>query len=201
MLTKKDLESKFDLSTNTVYKTLQVCPLGTKKKEYTEEEIDQYFVPARQMLNAGKTYEEVAEYFNMKNPAGASTDVDGEEFNAEGFAANQATDATEAVGVAVAQTVADMVESGVKQVAPYIPALVMQTINQELNSGEIKQAFDNMRSQIKSSSNGNGSGAAFLLQKMQGQQSPNQLSGSKEQPLLEASAENLESNSNGSSES
>lgn len=200
MLTKKDLEEKFSMGANTVYRTLQVCPLGTRKKEYTEEEVKQYFVPARQMLDAGKTYEEVAAYFKMKNPEGASAgagDVENEEFNAEGFAANQATDASDAVGVAVAQTVADMVESGVKQVAPYIPALVMQTINQELNSGEIKQAFDNMRSQIKSNSNGNGSGAAFLLQKMQGQKSPNQLSGSKEQPLLEASVENLDKNLNG----
>lgn len=191
MLTKKDLESKFNLSANTVYKTLQCCGLDTSSKQYSDEEIDQHFVTARKMLDAGKTYNDVEEYFGTKNSSGAG-EVGQEEFNVEGFAANQATDASDAVGIAVAQTMADMVESSVKQVAPYIPALVMQTINQELNSGEIKQAFDDMRSQIKSNSNGNGngSGAAFLLQKMRGHPHPHQLTGTQEyKQLPEASPE------------
>ena len=191
MLTKKDLESKFNLSANTVYKTLQCCGLDTSSKQYSDEEIEQHFVTARKMLDAGKTYNDVEEYFGTKNSSGTS-EVGQEEFNAEGFAANQATDASDAVGIAVAKTMADMVESSVKQVAPYIPALVMQTINQELNSGEIKQAFDDMRSQIKSSSNGNGngSGAAFLLQKMRGHPHPHQLTGTQEyKQLPEASPE------------
>lgn len=193
MLTKKDLESKFNLSPNTVYKTLQCCSLDTSSKQYSDEEIEEYFVVARKMLDAGKTYSDVEEYFGTKNSSGAREVRQEEEFNAEGFAANQATDASDAVGIAVAETMADMVESSVKQVAPYIPALMMQTINQELNSGEIKQAFDNMRSQIKSKSNGNGngSGAAFLLQKMRGrQENPPQLTGTQEyKQLPEASLE------------
>lgn len=192
MLTKKDLELKFNLSANTVYKTLQCCSLDTSSKQYSDEEIEQYFVVARKMLDAGKTYSDVEEYFGTKNSSGAREVKQEEEFNAEGFAANQATDASDAVGIAVAETMADMVESSVKQVAPYIPALMMQTINQELNSGEIKQAFDNMRSQIKSNSKGNGnsssSGAAFLLQKMRGH--PPQLTGTQEyKQLPEASLE------------
>ena len=185
MLTKKDLESKFNLSANTVYKTLQCCGLDTSSKQYFDEEIEEHFVVARKMLDAGKTYNDVEEYFGTKNSSGTS-EVGQEEFNAEGFAANQATDASDAVGIAVAETMADMFESSVKQVAPYIPALVMQTINQELNSGEIKQAFDDMRSQIKSNSNGsgNGSGAAFLLQKMRGRPHPHQLTGTQEYKQL-----------------
>jgi len=62
MLTKKDLEIKFNLGGNTVYRTLQVCPLDTKKKEYTEEEIEQYFAKARELLDAGKTYKEVEQW-------------------------------------------------------------------------------------------------------------------------------------------
>lgn len=200
MLTKKDLESKFNLSANTVYKTLQCCSLDTSSKQYSDEEIEQYFVVARKMLDAGKTYSDVEEYFGTKNSSGAREVRQEEEFNAEGFAANQATDASDAVGIAVAETMADMVESSVKQVAPYIPALMMQTINQELNSGEIKQAFDNMRSQIKSNSKGNGSssGTAFLLQKMRGrQENPPQLTGTQEykqlpEALLEVSTDSSE---------
>ena len=67
MLTKKDLKRRFKIGQNTVYRTLQVCPLGTKKKLYTEAEIQQYFVPARQMLTAGKTYKEVEQYFALNS--------------------------------------------------------------------------------------------------------------------------------------
>ena len=68
MPTKKDLKLRFNLGRNTVYRTLQACPLGTKKRQYTEAEIEQYFIPARQMLIAGKTYQEVEQYFARNHP-------------------------------------------------------------------------------------------------------------------------------------
>lgn len=202
MLTKKDLEEKFDMGANTVYRTLQVCPLGTKKKEYTEEEVEQYFVPARQMLDAGKTYEEVAAYFKMKSPEGAGADeVEQSEFNASGFAANEADDAVDGVTMATAQAFSGMVDQAVKDVAPFIPALVAQAINQEMQQGgEIRKAFDNFNEQVRSGKRMS-SGAQFLVQKLR-EGKKNQLTGTAPgQHLLEASAENLESNSNGSSES
>lgn len=67
MLTKKDLKQRFKIGHNTVYRTLQVCPLDTKKISYSEAEIEQYFVPARQMLQKGKTYQEVEQYFAESN--------------------------------------------------------------------------------------------------------------------------------------
>ena len=69
MLTKKDLKRRFKIGHNTVYRTLQVCPLDTKKTSYTEAEIEQYFIPARQMLKEGKTYQEVEQYFAKSNPS------------------------------------------------------------------------------------------------------------------------------------
>ncbi|MBW4635236.1 MAG: hypothetical protein KME30_26080 [Iphinoe sp. HA4291-MV1] len=170
MYTKKDLEAKFNLSDNTVYKTLQVCGLSTGKQEYTHEEIENYFLPARQMLDAGKKYKQVKEYFALKRGGQATNqpleeEFDQKEFDASGFTSNQAMDASDMVSGVVAQTVADMVERSVKEIAPFIPALVVQTINQQLNSGEITEAFEQMRSQIRES---RGSGAAFLLHRMQG---------------------------------
>lgn len=188
MYSKKALEEKFNVSDNTVYKTLQVCGLGTKKQEYSEEEIANFFVPARTMLDAGKTYKEVKEYFHMKLQGTVAEPQEDEEFDAEGFAANQATDAGDAVSVAVAQTVADMVQDSVREVLPYVPALVVQTLNQELNSSEFKESFNRVRSQIKTNK---GSGAAFLLQKMRGQNQP-QLSGKEDPRLLEPSSESLQ---------
>ena len=195
MLTKKDLEERFDLGTNTVYRTLQVCPLDTKKKEYTEEEIEQYFVPARNLLDAGKTYKEVEQYFGLNHPDGAEG-TEPEEFNAEGYAANQADDAADAMTMATAQAVAGLVEQSVKEVAPYIPALVTQAINQEIQSGgSIKQAFNQMNQQIREGKRMS-SGAQFLMNKLQSGKKPSQLTGTQEPNLLEASVENSESNSN-----
>lgn len=59
MITKKDLEARFGITDNTVYKTIAASGLDTGKEEYTEEEIEAYFVPARALLGAGKKYKEV----------------------------------------------------------------------------------------------------------------------------------------------
>jgi len=193
--TKKDLEVRFNKSDNTIYKTLQVCGLDTSRQEYTAEEIENYFIPARSMLDAGKSYKKVKEYFALKKGGQSGNDEAFEEqeqdFDPSGFTSNQTTDATDTVSYAVAQTVADMVERSVKDIAPFIPALVVQTINMELNSGQIKAAFEQMRTQIKENQ---GSGAAFLLQKMR-QQNQNQLMPvpQQEYPQLPAvSQENLQ---------
>ena len=193
MLTKKDLEIKFNLGGNTVYRTLQVCPLDTKKKEYTEEEIEQYFAKARELLDAGKTYKEVEQFFGLNNPDGAEA-IETEEFSAEGFAANEADDATDSVTMATAETLASMVEKSVEEIAPYIPALVTQAINQQMQEGgKIREAFNQMNEQILRGKRMS-SGAQFLMNKLKSGKKPTQLTGTQEQNLLEASAENSEGN-------
>lgn len=196
MVTKKDLESKFDLSANTVYKTLQCCGLDTSSKQYSDEDIEQYFIPARKMLDAGKTYTDVESYFGTKSSQGTE-EVEQSEFNASGFAANEADDAVDGVTMATAQAFSGMVDQAVKDVAPFIPALVAQAINQEMQQGgEIRKAFDNFNEQVRSGKRMS-SGAQFLVQKLR-QTKKNQLTGiAQEQHLLEASAENLDENSNG----
>ena len=98
--------------------------------------------------------------------------------------------------MATAQTVAGMVEQSVKEVAPYIPALVTQAINQEMQEGgAIKEAFNQMNEQIREGKRMS-SGAQFLMNKLKSARKPNQLKGTEEQNLLEASAENSESPSN-----
>ena len=193
MLTKKDLEIKFNLGGNTVYRTLQVCPLDTKKKEYTEEEIEQYFAKARELLDAGKTYKEVEQFFGLNNPDGAET-IETEEFNAEGYAANEADDAADGVTMATAETLASMVEKSVEEIAPYIPALVTQAINQQMQEGgKIREAFNQMNEQILRGKRMS-SGAQFLMNKLKSGKKPTQLTGTQEPNLLEASVENSEGN-------
>jgi cell fate (sporulation/competence/biofilm development) regulator YlbF (YheA/YmcA/DUF963 family) len=166
MYTKKDLEVKFKLSDNTVYKTLQACGLNTGKQKYSSEEIDNYFAPARLMLEEGKTQKQVKDYFDLKSRQEFRQEYAEcqEEFEPEEYACNQTIDATDTISNVVAETVSQMVEQSVKDIAPFIPALVVQTINTQLNSDEIMQAFEQMRCEIQKRK---GSGAAFLLRKMQ----------------------------------
>ena len=176
MYTKKDLETKFKLSDTTVYKTLQLCGLNTSKQKYSSEEIDNYFAPARAMLDEGKTQKQVKDHFDLKGGQEFREEyADCEEgFEPEEYASNQTIDATDTISNVVAETVSQMVEQSVKDIAPFIPALVIQTINSELSAEEVMAAFEAMRSDIKKRK---GSGAAFLLRKMQ-------IAQAKQKPLM-----------------
>lgn len=193
-LSKAQLGELLELgSRNTVRDTLRACGLDSKKERYTSDEIFNNFIPAREMIEAGKRYGEIAEHFGIKDCKGTQVEADEEnEVNGDEVGL------TDTVGVAVAESAYDVVQSSVKQVSAYVPQIVVHSLKQELNSQQMRQAIrEEMRSQLNSE--GGGSGAAFLLQKMK---PTNQLEGTKELPLLEeTSADNSESNSNGSSES
>jgi hypothetical protein len=62
-ITKRALGERFNLSHNTVRDTLEACGLDTSRRDYTEEEIEQYFIPARKLIEEGASYKEVAEKF------------------------------------------------------------------------------------------------------------------------------------------
>lgn len=184
MYTKTQLEQDFGISDTTVYKTLQACGLDTAKQEYSQSEIEEFFIPARKLVEARKSYKEVEEFFRMKqgNASGAFEDDYDEEFTTE-----QASDASAAVGLTVAQSVQEMVVGSVKEVMPYVPALIAHAFSEELKSDEMREAFSKMRSQLKGK--GTGAGAAFLQQQMG--MSRNRLKPATEyRQLQEASPEN-----------
>ena len=184
MITKKDLERQFEVSDNTVYKTLKACGLNTSKEEYTEEEIENCFKVARGMIGAGKQYKDIERYFGL-------TSADPKE--TEQYQTNQST-ASDALGTATAELAVDMVQGAVKQISPYIPQLIAHTLAQEMRSPQMKNAFEDMRSQMKQQkSSSNNAGVDFLLEKMNNNNRVNQLTGSSnpQQQLSQASEENL----------
>ena len=171
MTTKKDLEQQFEISDNTVYKTLKACGLDTGKEEYTEEEIENYFKVAREMLDAGKRYKDVEQYFGLADAEPNET----EEQNHQ----NHRDTAADAVGMATAEMAVDMVQDAVKQITPHIPQLVAHTLAQEMQSSEMRSAFEDMRSEMKQQkSSSNNAGVDFLLKKMNNNNGANQLTGS-----------------------
>lgn len=166
MPSKKDLEQRWQISDNTVYKTLKACGLDTSKEDYTDEEIENHFKVARDMIGSGKRYKDVEAYFGLNNSGGA------EENQAEAEQPHQSapkSNAADAVGVAAAELAVDMVQDAVKKISPHIPNLIAHTLAQEMRSPEMKTAFEEMRTEIKQQKTStNNAGVDFLLEKMNG---------------------------------
>ena len=57
--------------------------------------------------------------------------------------------AADAVGIATAEMAVDMVQDAVKKITPHIPQLVAHTLAEEMQSPEMKTAFENLRSEMK----------------------------------------------------
>ena len=192
MPTKKDLEQQFQISDNTVYKTLKACGLDTSKEDYSSDEIENYFKVAREMLSAGKKYKDVEQYFGLADVEPTETN----QSNHEGQT-NQGA-AADAVGMATAEMAVDMVQDAVKQIAPHIPQLVAHTLAEEMRSPEMKTAFQEMRSEIREQRNNNNAGVDFLLKRMNGRNGARQLTGNSNntQALPQASPEESGENSN-----
>ena len=163
MPNKKDLEKKFGISDNTVYKTLKACGLDTSREEYSDEEIENQFFVARQMLDSGKRYKDVEAYFGL-NDSGGSEDNEPSQQSQQSATSSSAADA---VGVAAAEMAVDMVQDAVKKISPHIPNLIAHTLVEEMRSPEMKTAFNNMRSEMKQQKNNtSNAGVDFLLKKM-----------------------------------
>ena len=190
MPSKKDLEQQFGISDNTVYKTLKACGLDTAKENYSEEEIENYFKVARDILSSGKRYKDVEEYFGMSNPEAEAENQQPEEQSAP------RSTAADAVGVAAAEMAVDMVQDAVKKITPHIPHLIAHTLAEEMRSPDMKNAFNNMRSEMKQQKESNSNaGVDFLLKKMNHSNGAKQLGGTQDRVRLpEASPTQSEEN-------
>ena len=191
-LTKSQLQEILEIgSRNTMRDTLKSCGLETKKERYTADEIWNNFIPARQFIEGGKSYKDVAEHFGIKDSGGKETkSTQSERAEAE---VNGDAGLTDNLGLGVAEGVVKSVEESVEQILPFVPQLVVHTLKQKLNSQEMRTAInEEMSKQLTSERNkSSGSGTAFLLQKMK-EKNQNQLTGTaqQEQNLLSASVEN-----------
>lgn len=138
MYSKKDLAERFNLARNTVYATLKASGLPTDKQTYTEEEIQQFFIPARQLLSSGKTYDEVATYFATRS-AGTAESVSSETAPSHGSGSSQALG--QVLFEQTVQSVQTTAEMIVQQLLPYIPHLTAQALDQACHRGQIAQHF------------------------------------------------------------
>lgn len=154
MYSKKDLERQFSISANTVTETLAACGLSTSKRQYTDEEIQERFIPARKMLESKQyTYEDVKGHFAMKDAA-----VPG------GSAAQKSESSPESfigqIEVQIAQSVQEVVRDAVASIIPLIPQMVNMALSEQAQSGRIKEAFETMRRDFAEGNGRLGSGGS-----------------------------------------
>lgn len=135
MLTKKDLEAQFELSDNTVYKTLKACGLDTARQEYTEEEINDLFKPARRMIDEGQTLQQVTAWAKKKK----------REEGAEGVSSASHVDLNSAIRDEVEDYTRQTVKEAVKDMIDALPAMMMEALEEEARSGNIRAAFQKTR--------------------------------------------------------
>jgi hypothetical protein len=149
MVTKKDLEDLYKLSDNTVYKTLKACGLETSKTNYSNEEIESRFVPARAILDGGGNYKDVETFFRLKDSK-ASSNGHSSNASSEGLGqpetnSVQAEGFMEVVQEEVSDSINEMVKAAVTEIVPYIPRMTAAALLEAASSGKIREAFSKFR--------------------------------------------------------
>jgi hypothetical protein len=81
MYSKKDLASEYNVSLSTVIRTLKSCNLDHKRDDFTEEE-KAHFKQARQMLDNGMSFDEVAATFGSSHTSTKARSTQSTEGNA-----------------------------------------------------------------------------------------------------------------------
>ena len=137
MISKKKLQEKYSLSHNTVTETLKACGLDTSKREYSEEDINTFFLPARAMLDEGKTYDDIKAAFSQRHAAATvhAQSADNGEF---------------------AQQVAAEVEAGTREIIRQaagmildrLPAMTLDVLNEMARNNEVQAVYEKYRNEV-----------------------------------------------------
>lgn len=150
MYSKSDLEQKFGITKNTVRDTLKACGLSTSRREYTSDEVRK-FEFARQQIEQGQTYHQVAQHFSV-----GTKQVDVQEVNAQGAAENSAQESAGDVRMAAFQMANAMADSAMREVAESAMVPLMQFhLGRHMQGGSFASQVDSVCQQIQSGQVGN----------------------------------------------
>lgn len=143
MYTKKMLEERFKISDNTVTKTLEACGLSTSQREYTEEEVENYFAVARQMLkNQKMTYKEITKLFEDRN-ASPNRRQEQEVSPQSGQAAGG--EFLQVFHEETAKSLETMAEAVVSDLVKQMPKMIERSLGLAAHRGDIRKAFEENR--------------------------------------------------------
>lgn len=145
MITKKELANRFNISLNTVRKTLEACGLDTSKAEYTEEEIRDRFEVARTMLTEEqKNYAEVAAHFGVAMSDDSNAPQEREKqvkYQADVHAADPLQ---AAIRNNVQGYVQEVTDEAMQDVVAHLPQMIYESAQKVVKSGAIDDAFQKM---------------------------------------------------------
>jgi hypothetical protein len=146
MTTKKDLAKKFEITLNTVRKTLEACGLDTSKSDYSEEEIRDCFEVARTMVTEEKKgYAEVAAHFGVTmtgdetSTPGNEPEVQYEEVSSQAFDPLRAT-----IRAKVQSYVQEVTDQAMQDMVAQLPQMIFESAQKVVRSGAIDAAFEGM---------------------------------------------------------
>jgi hypothetical protein len=151
MPTKKELANQFNLSLNTVRKTLEACGLDTAKSEYTDDEIRDRFELARKMLSEEqKGYAEVAAHFGVTVTEDESKDD--REYKIPEVNINAPDPIHGAIRENVRNYVQEVTDEAVQDVVAQLPQMIYESAQKVVKSGAIDDVFKQMMERRRAAS-------------------------------------------------
>lgn len=134
MVTKKELEARFEISINTVRETLKACGLDTAKEDYTEEEITNYFQEARRLKQEeGLSYADIAQKFGVTETGSEQSSSPA----ATNFSQLIEDDVREEAFDAFRQAATNVMRQGYEQ----LPRFLLEARQALIQSGEAEEAI------------------------------------------------------------
>ena len=146
---KKQLEELFGLSKTAVHNRLKDCGLDSSKPEYTDEEINNHFAVACDMMQQGASRRDVREHFGVEEDSqnhkqGATNQ------NPMGSGTNNSSHAfTEGIKDLSYNFFKQEAQKAIQEILPYTPLIVHQEWQNFINSGEVTQAFLDYRNNVQ----------------------------------------------------
>jgi uncharacterized membrane protein YheB (UPF0754 family) len=163
--TKKQLEGRFNIGRSTVYNRLKDCGLDANKNEYSDEEVENVFKVACEMMQQGHSQEDVRRRFNVGEVK--KTTVEKNNIPPPNSAVNNghaASNITEAVSANVKNLLDKEIGRAVEEAIPFIPYMIEQKLIEYIQSGTLNQALFNYQEKQQQRHNEYYSSSSFIEQ-------------------------------------
>lgn len=136
--TKKEIGDLTGLSKNVVTAGLEAARLSTSRRTYSGQELLEQFVPIRQLIDSGMTYEEIEEMQRMRH---AGSQVEGDSPDSMYDESGDLGDFDQAVGRGMTQIVYGVAEAAADDLVEMMPQIVGLALSKVARDGKLDAAF------------------------------------------------------------
>jgi DNA-binding transcriptional MerR regulator len=135
---KKEIAELTGLSKNVVTAGLEAAGLSTSRRSYSGQELLDQFVPIRQLIDSGMTYEEIEEMQRIRHAGNQDEGDLSDSMDGEG---GDLGDFDQAVGRGMAQMMYGVAEAAVDDLVDVVPQLVGLAMGKAVRDGRLDAAF------------------------------------------------------------